>query len=103
MEYKIALDDSFAKPLFNNSCFLIHSKDSGKSQAVVAWNKTTKLLAQDGWQHRHSALDQIYAGSTFACISIQRSVGLDKVRDVSNVNTDFISSVVVKFYRHRVI
>ena len=66
-------------------------------------HKATKLLTKSRRKHRDGTLNEVNTGSTFARITVKRSVWFDKVRCVGNMNSNFVSPVLVQFDRQGVI
>ena len=92
------LDNRLSEPLIEYPSLRCHREDSGESKTLNARNKTTDLLTERGWQHRHGPLNKIHACRPLASITIERSVGLHKVGYICNVNADLESAIIIGLY-----
>jgi hypothetical protein len=72
-------DNRFTKPLLGNSGVFAHSEDGRKRETIFTRNKAAELLSQDGRQHGNGALNKVYTRRTFACVTVQRGVGLYEI------------------------
>jgi len=85
-----ALDDTLADPdiLIHNTSGRIGLENDADSETVLSGNEGTKLSGNTGRQHVHDTIDQINSGTTLLSFAIHQGVALDKVSNVSNVNTN---------------
>ena len=56
-----------------------------------------------GGQHRDGTLHQVDAGCALASITIQGGVRLDEVRDVGDVHTDVVRTILVDLDRQSIV
>ena len=88
-------DDSLAEPLLHNLGLRSDSEDNGERETILARSQTAQLLTQSRRQHRDGTLHQVYTGSTLASVTVKGGVRLDEVRDVGNVDANFVRTVLV--------
>ena len=85
------------KPFLGDLCFPSHSENNRESKAILSQVETAELLTKGGWEHGDGPLDEVDASCPFLCIAVESGVGLYKIGNISNVNTDVIGTVVVSF------
>ena len=89
------LDDSLAEPLLQDLGLWSDGEYNGEREAFLARSQTAQLLAKSRGQHRDGTLHQVDAGCALASITIQSGVRFDKVRDVGDVHTDVVRTILV--------
>lgn len=88
-------NDSLAEPLLHDLGLRSDSEDDGERKTVLARSQTAQLLAQSRRQHRDGTLHQVYAGCTLASVTVKGGIRLDEVRDVGNMDANFVRAVLV--------
>lgn len=98
-----ALDNGTTKPLLDDAGILRHGKRDGESESLFSRDKTAEFLTQGGWKHGNSALDKVNTGCPLTCVAVKGSIGLNKERNIGNMNRDIICAIAVDFDRQSVI
>jgi hypothetical protein len=85
-----ALDDTLANPdiLVDDACSGIGLEDNANGEAILAGDQRAELSGNTSRQHVHDTINQVNGGTALFGLTVNKGVTLDKVGNVSNVNTD---------------
>ena len=86
-------DDPFAQLVADNFAAMIDLHDAGKHQAVDVRAQAADIGRKFERQHGHGAIGKVDAGAAQASFLIEADAGRDVVRDVGDVDLQFVVAV----------
>ena len=84
------MNDGAAEPTIEDFAFFVHDEDRGKCEAVDVGHKAADVIGKDLRQHRDRPVDEIDRRGSLQGLCVDGSAGANVMRNVSDVDADFI-------------
>lgn len=87
-----ALDNTLPDPdiaLGDSTAMRVHVEDDAYGQAVLVRGERADLARELRRKHRAEPVDELNGSAPLLGLTVEKRVGLDKVRDIGNVDANF--------------